>query len=119
MTHTYTIVSSDVKWQTAMIDFLANHKVEPDSTVVHFREGDGMEEVEKLRQRVADMKALLRQFGDIGIPDNWPGHCKLRIDTGRDGHEHISYHGVPEQHLGILPQLCYWRQAREAAGGDQ
>jgi len=71
-----------------------------------------------IKQLQADnerLQKLLRQFGSIHIPDNWPGHCKLRIDKRIDGSECIAYHGDPEKHLGILPQICYWRQAREAA----
>jgi len=72
------------------------------------------EEMDALLDEIAELRRLLRQFGSIKIPDNWPGHCKLRIDRRPDGSEYIAYYGVPEQHLGILPQICYWREAAEA-----
>jgi len=68
-----------------------------------------------LRREIDRLRTLLSQFGHISIPPNWPGDCKLRIDTRQDGTEYVSYHGRPESHLGILPSIAAWRAAREAA----
>jgi len=44
-----------------------------------------------------------------GIPDNWPGQCRLQISRRRDGSEYIGYYGEPDEHLGLLPTIAEWR----------
>ena len=72
-------------------------------------------EIERLRTALAPFAATGK-----GIPDNWPGCCQLRIDARRDGSEFLSYHGIPEMEHSekALPTLAEWKEAAEAAGGD-
>lgn len=75
-------------------------------------------ELDDLRAKADKLREALKPFARLSIPDNWPGDCKLRIDSRRDASEYISYHGLPETSLGILPTIAEWREAAEAAGGE-
>ena len=61
-------------------------------------------ELDRLRRLLAPFAAVAS-----GIPANWPGQCRLRIDARDDGSEYFSYHGEPEHELGALPTLDEWR----------
>ena len=71
---------------------------------------DAVAETERLRAVAGPFAALAS-----GIPDNWPGECRLRIDTRRDQSEFLNYHGVPEEHRGVLPTIDQWRAVAKAA----
>ena len=71
-------------------------------------------EVKRLKGRLAPFAAVI-----AGLPDNWPGECRLRIDRRNDGSEYLAYHGEPEKHLGRLPTITQWREAAETAKGTQ
>ena len=59
------------------------------------------------------IQAALRPFAIVakGIPSGWLGHCKLRVDHRHDRSEYLSYHGVPDAELGLLPTIDEWREA--------
>lgn len=62
-------------------------------------------EVKRLRKAIAPFTRVAS-----GIPGNWPGECKLRIDSSwHAGSEYLAYHGEPESDLGILPTIAEWR----------
>ena len=73
--------------------------------------------IEELEAEVKRLRAALQPFANMGIPSNWPGQCRLRIDNRLDGSEFLSYHGEPEAWMGVLPTLAEWREAAKAAGG--
>jgi hypothetical protein len=51
--HTFTIVSSDLKFQKALIDFVSEYpRVEDDSTVMHISEGDWLAKHDYLQEIV-------------------------------------------------------------------
>ena len=76
--------------------------------------------VAELEAEVARLERVCKAvapFAEVaaGIPDNWPGQCRLRIDHRLDGSEYLAYHGVSKEPLGALPFICEWRAAAEAA----
>lgn len=70
-----------------------------------------------MMHKIERLKTLFEPFAKVveGVPDNWPGECRLRIDTRDDGSEYLAYHGDPEEHLGVLPTLDQWRKAAKLA----
>ena len=73
--------------------------------------------IAELEAKVERIRKAVAPFAEVaaGIPDNWPGQCRLRIDHRRDGSEYLAYHGVSKEPLGTLPFICEWRAAAEAA----
>ena len=68
------------------------------------------------------LRKAIKPFTDANLlpPDNWPAQCRMRIDNREeDGTEFLSYHGEPEEHLGILPTLDEWRALREAGEPEE
>ncbi len=80
--------------------------------VIRAAYAEPMAELERLRKSIMPFAKLATR-----IPDNWPGECQLRIDSGpdRDGnyYEWFSYHGVNDKG-GLLPTIAEWREATEA-----
>lgn len=76
--------------------------------------------VQVLLAELKRLRAALMPFAEVaaGIPGNWPGYCKLRVDTRGCLGEYLCYHGKPEADLGLLPTLSEWREAAETAGGE-
>ena len=77
-------------------------------------------ENDRLTGEIKGLRAAIQPFAGLarGIPDHWPGECKLRIDQRSDGSEYVCYHGLEWQdaRLGILPTLDEWRRM---AGGEE
>jgi hypothetical protein len=96
-----------------LVEDYATHLSEAEDELDRFRQQQG-----ELRKELAEAKAALLPFARMGIPPNWPGQCRLRIDTRNDSSEYVSYHGEAEAALGILPTIAEWREAAKAAGGD-
>lgn len=73
--------------------------------------------IEALKTEIASLKRALSPFAAVakGIPTNWPGRCRLRIDASEDGSEYLAYHSVCEEHIGTLPTIDEWLEAAEAA----
>lgn len=77
-------------------------------------------ETRALCDEIDRLRAALAPFADAakGIPDNWPGWCKLRIDDRGNGmmvREVVSYHSCG-QGGALLPTIDQWRAARAAWG---
>ena len=79
--------------------------------------GNVTEMIELFESEIEQLQEIIGPFAALasGIPDNWPGYCRLRIDTRRDQSEFLNYHGVPEEHLGVLPTIDQWRAVAKAA----
>lgn len=82
--------------------------------------------VHQLEVQIERLRAALEPFAKLaaGIPDNWPGQCPLRIDSGlyRGGpkhYEYVAYHGIGDDakplgyHHVALPTIAEWRAVEE------
>ena len=83
--------------------------------------GPGPRLVATIRE-VDQLREALRPFADVakGIPDNWPGECRVRVDIGLV-QEWLSYYeaGTPN---ATFPTIAEWRavlatQQPEGEGG--
>ena len=78
--------------------------------------------ITELEAEVDQLREALRPFADVakGIPDNWPGECRVRVDIGLV-QEWLSYYeaGTPN---ATFPTIAEWRavlatQQPEGEGG--
>ncbi len=105
----------------------------------HNGDGDAIDLITIIREAFAEqraelerLRAVIKPFAVVanGIPDNWPGKCRLRIDSGPSipsrcsrRYEWVAYHGVGDDGMpdcdGLLPTIAEWHKAAEAVGGKQ
>jgi len=69
-----------------------------------------VDEIERLQSDLEPFIAI----ADV-LPADWPGHCKLRIDTAVGGHEFIVHHSESTSHFGVLPSVDQWRSLQRVA----
>lgn len=79
--------------------------------------------VDATENDAAKLRAALKPFAAVakGIPNNWPGHCRLREDWREDlddeFHQWLAYLGVNDG--GTFPTIAEWREAAKTAGGEE